>query len=446
MRLVGLETASRDGRVRLSGWVERRGRPGTVEVYFEYGEDLRPFVRESADAFFPVLLVASMLYAEPLRLDAPVSADLLRGARELQAVFSQWYPEELSEVEVTAEEASPSRVDAGASASFFSLGVDSFYTLLKPANDAMLGYLIYVLGVEKPLSTYGRGQHEPVVRRVEQVAAATGKKTIIGWTNLRDVFPLDWSRHLHGAGLASVAHSLGRGLGAALVPSTHPYRDMLPWGSTPLTDRLWSSELVRIVHDGAEAARVDKIAGLLVDEPLAVQHLRVCTENDGGPDNCGRCSKCVRTMLTLQLLGRLSSAPTFPPELPPDYARRLRHDDENDVSFIRENLELARRVGADRRVVRTLERLVLASEAEAYCEGRGFFPSLAGLLGWYAWTRNVLRLKEWYARSQNPAVRFAWRRLKGAFTAQRREPDADRSSPDAQRDAVAWSGQRARPS
>ncbi len=424
--------------MRLSGWIEGRGLPGTVEVFFEYGEELGPFVRESADAFFPLLLVASMAQGEALRVDAPVSAAMLRGARELQAVFTQWYPDELSEVEVTAEEEAPARVGTGASGSFFSLGVDSFYTLLKPANARSLGYLIYVLGVEKPLSTYGRGQHEPVVRRIEQVAAATGKTAIIGTTNLRDVFPIDWSRLLHGAGLAGVAHSLGRGLGEVLVPSTHPYRDMLPWGSTPLTDRLWSSEQVRIVHDGAEAARVEKIAGLLAQEPLAMQHLRVCTENDGGPDNCGRCSKCMRTMLTLHLLGRLDSAPTFPPALPRDFARRLRHDDENDVSFIRENLELARSVGADRGIVRALERQVLAAEAESYAGGRGFFSSLAGLLGWYAWTRNVRGLREWYGRSQNPAVMFAWRRLKRLVARRRAEPAANKGG-------VGWGDHHARP-
>src|SRR5690606_29425499 len=161
-----------------------------------------------------------------------------------------------------------------------------------------------------------------------------------------------------------------QGLAKVLIPSTHPYRDILPWGSSPLTDHLWSTEQVRIVHDGAEATRVEKLTELLVHEPLAMQHLRVCTMNDGGLENCGRCNKCIRTMLTLELVGRLASDPSFPSTLPRDYARRINHADENDVSFVREYLELARRVAADRRTIVVLERLIRHAEAEAYCRKR----------------------------------------------------------------------------
>jgi hypothetical protein len=53
-----------------------------------------------------------------------------------------------------------------------------------------------------------------------------------------------------------------------------------------------------------------------------VDQLRICWERaGGGPDNCGRCDKCVRTMVILQSLGHLGATPSFRSELPADYAR-----------------------------------------------------------------------------------------------------------------------------
>jgi hypothetical protein len=52
----------------------------------------------------------------------------------------------------------------------------------------------------------------------------------------------------------------------------------------------------------------------VTDWPAARSALRVCWQDlpDDAPLNCGRCRKCVRTMLGLAALGRLGDVPTFP--------------------------------------------------------------------------------------------------------------------------------------
>jgi hypothetical protein len=71
---------------------------------------------------------------------------------------------------------------------------------------------------------------------------------------------------------------------------------------------------VSIVHHGCAASRIDKVRSFGEDDgsrdPLS--WLRVCWRNPGGAYNCGRCPKCVSTMVALRMAGLLERAPTFP--------------------------------------------------------------------------------------------------------------------------------------
>src|SRR5262249_1702270 len=69
---------------------------------------------------------------------------------------------------------------------------------------------------------------------------------------------------------------------------------------------------LEVVHDGAEARRVDKIARVVARDPLALRHLRVCLDNEAGATNCGRCRKCARTLTALDLVGARDAATSFP--------------------------------------------------------------------------------------------------------------------------------------
>jgi hypothetical protein len=60
-------------------------------------------------------------------------------------------------------------------------------------------------------------------------------------------------------------------------------------------------------------SRLDKVAAI-AEWPEALAVLRVCLMFDvpNGAPNCGRCEKCVRTMLELMLCGALDRATSFP--------------------------------------------------------------------------------------------------------------------------------------
>jgi hypothetical protein len=149
-----------------------------------------------------------------------------------------------------------------------------------------------------------------------------------------------------GACLAAVALLLG--FPRAFIPSSHSYRHLHPLGSHPLTDPLWSSDSVTIVHDGAEVERNEKLRSVCRCES-ALANLRVCLDDMNV--NCGKCGKCLRTMIDLRLLGACPGP--FPPLTSTGIVRKMLVLDDGEVVYLKAHLALANR-GNDKALRRAL--------------------------------------------------------------------------------------------
>jgi len=119
-----------------------------------------------------------------------------------------------------------------------------------------------------------------------------------------------WMYRYHGAFLASMAHFLGREFRLCYIASSYAATDLVPWGSHPQLDPFYSSQHVRIAHDGIELSRLQKIESLR-DWPAALDRMYVCTSNVSQGENCGSCEKCVRTRVHLLVAGLLPHAAAF---------------------------------------------------------------------------------------------------------------------------------------
>jgi hypothetical protein len=130
-------------------------------------------------------------------------------------------------------------------------------------------------------------------------------------TNLRQTRweRTDWARLSHGSFFAAAVHATGA-FGRCYIPSSVSYNITRGWGSHPLTDPLLSSRLTALVYDAAEVSRVNK-TGRVARSDLAMGSLRVCWRS-GTDRNCGRCMKCLRTMIVLELHHAMPRATTFP--------------------------------------------------------------------------------------------------------------------------------------
>jgi hypothetical protein len=265
----------------------------------------------TADRAADALLVASLLPAmragEPLVSAEPVSPRLLASVDTIEDVFRSWRQRipgydvyERVPVQAAARPMQPLSGGRGI-ASFFTAGVDSFYTALRHRSE--IDALVYVRGLDVALDD--PALDALVCAGVQSAADELGLPLVVVRTDIRR-FSDRYSHweHYHGAALASVAHLLAARFSTVYVPASQSYAYLSPLGSHPLLDPLWSSEDVELVHDGCEASRLEKVE-VIAAEPAARRWLRVCWENRRGQYNCGRCEKCLRTMVSMRALGVL---------------------------------------------------------------------------------------------------------------------------------------------
>jgi hypothetical protein len=145
-------------------------------------------------------------------------------------------------------------------------------------------------------------------------------------------------------------------LAFACIPSAFSYNHLIAHGSTPLVDEMYSTERLQIIHDGAEVTRATKVARIIEwDRDLVLAHLRVCLLNSGGPSNCGRCRKCVRTAVPLRVLGVWDQATTFPDKSTDHWEELL---SEDHLELTEENLQFALEHGGDAELISMLRRVV----------------------------------------------------------------------------------------
>src|SRR5262249_20547976 len=144
----------------------------------------------------------------------------------------------------------------GASALFFSGGVDSFHRLLRGRP---VDWIVTLHGFDIPLSdTIRAGGAEASLRAV---AAATGTKPVLVRANMRE-HPIardsPWPR-VHAGLMAGVGHALAPSVGRMIFSASPPGDWALhPWGSHVEIDAWWSSPRVRFAHEDAWHLRVDK--------------------------------------------------------------------------------------------------------------------------------------------------------------------------------------------
>jgi hypothetical protein len=249
-----------------------------------------------------------------------VSPRLLRSQREFQAIQAAWSRgwgfyegPPLREIEVVAPPRPPAAPTRGRVATFFSGGVDSWATIL--ANPDVTD-LIFVRGIDiLPRLPHQEGLADAVEERLRDAAADLGLPLHVAETNLRELSDhlLPWQAY-NGCALVALALFFEPLFGRVLIAGDTDHATQPPLGVSRMVSQLWSTEGLEIVEDGGRLSRSRRL-GLIADHPIVQRTLRVCWENPGGAYNCGRCRKCLLTMLPLEAIGARGKIATFPAEL-----------------------------------------------------------------------------------------------------------------------------------
>lgn len=299
-------------KIRKVGW---------DRVYFSLDDGTQGgCVHNDANPFAAALLLPSMKQGTDLIIEGSISEQLYKGMHAIMREVLQWdiglQPIKIEAAALTADPPRPRR-----SASFFSGGVDSFYTYLKHKTDPVkadrIDGLILVNGFD--INRHNVMLWDRALENIKSVSRADNVALLVVRSNIQDlVEPVLLWDYAHGGCLAAVGLFLRSAFHQIYIPSTHSVSEQIPWGSNLALDGHWSTESTTFIHDGTEATRLEKVISQVARSPLALQHLRVCFANEEGAYNCGRCDKCLRTMINLFVAGALEKSGTFPHYIDPD--------------------------------------------------------------------------------------------------------------------------------
>ena len=318
-----------------------------IEIYIRANV---PLVQDDATPWLPAETPVGMWLEQSVHIDGKVDETAMSNMDKAQTRLSGWYSN-MTPISATAADTAPALPSASGVGCFFSGGVDSFYSVQQ--HHDRITHLIFAHGFDIPIDQTDLGGLAR--REARKAAAALGRPLIEVSTNIRAVSNgrVEWGTHYHGAAMAAVGLALAGHLSELIVPGSYAEGDLHPWGTHPELDPHWSSSRVRFVHDAIDVTRPEKVAAL-IDDDAAMDHLRVCFINPDGEYNCGRCEKCLRTMINLQTAGGLERCRTLPNRIDPAEVRRLSLSDGADL-FVTENLASMRQL-PDAQRDRDLER------------------------------------------------------------------------------------------
>jgi hypothetical protein len=312
-----IQSPESGNKIRLVGKVNYDKSTTQSERYwFEVQEDYADFLSQTGNPWLTCLLPLAVTFGEPLCINLPVDRVLFENAQKRMHIWKEWYPH-LHIVPIEAELMEPAtHKKHRKKASLFSLGVDSYFSLLKYDEDAAsssvtpINDLIFIGGFDNNLDR--PGTFEKLQEIANKAASELGKRLIVISTNMRYTRfkETDYSYLSQASILASALHALeGLEYKEVLLPSSCSFQQLVPYGSHPQTDVLFSTSLTKINHHGIEHDRVEKMQ-LVAQSDIAMQTLRPCWPLPSG-ENCRACSKCFRTMATLEILGALDKCTAF---------------------------------------------------------------------------------------------------------------------------------------
>jgi hypothetical protein len=325
MRLADLQVRKNGDLIRSAATVhfEEIDR-APKEIFIETEVAFAGDITASPHAFAVGCIIPALYFKERrLVLEERICPRLKEGLEMVMAIMHHWTAGAFAPLTIEAPLAVNDR-HAGKkrhAAIFLSGGMDSLAALKRIMDDyarthpgyprdALLVHGFDIGGV------IARGAKLHVFERAREAMAPVGKEaglTLIPvYTNIRHLCDDRdlWLNQFFGAVLAAAAHAFASRINLAWLGSSYDIPHLHPCGSHPLLDPEYGSYDLTIRHRDAGLSRMEKLK-IVAGWETAFQNFRVCLANVPDKLNCGRCEKCVRTMLELEALGLLDKTRAF---------------------------------------------------------------------------------------------------------------------------------------
>ncbi len=232
--------------------------------------------------------------------------------KELKKEFEIHFPEIKPNTQLHYKKLQKNTFDQNNYALLFSGGLDAFESLTR--NIDKNPYLISVHGADieikdtKRWSEFKRFNSEEAIIQQDKLCYVE--------TNIRDFYTYEvdllvgvgwWGKIQHGMALLSVIAPLSflHGITTTMIGSSNTGEVSFGWGSTSETDEKvrWANQ--KVVHDGFEFRRTEKVENIIkfAQKTGHKVKLRVCYSELRNGYNCNVCPKCQRTIFGFLLSG-----------------------------------------------------------------------------------------------------------------------------------------------
>ena len=284
-------------------------------LWYELDSTYKDYFTSTLDGPLVAMLLPAMTRGENIQLDGKVSEKLYYNIfNGLQYILKSLYPH-LKIIKISAKELVKEPIRNQSTASGFSGGIDSFYTLFQhnfnsfiPENYKIKNLMYFNVGA------FADGKERLFREKYNRLLPATKELNlpfIAVNSNMDDFYENNTFIQSHTLRTISVGLALQNGFDKYLFASGYTYIDTIVSPSRthsisladPLIVPLLSTERFAPSLVGSDANRVEK-TDKITSLSFAKKYLDVCIDTHY-TGNCSKCRKCIRTMLTLHVLGKL---------------------------------------------------------------------------------------------------------------------------------------------
>jgi hypothetical protein len=315
------EIVSTQGEASLQAHIETDNpNTGLPELlWFTYPEHWAEKISTRSDSFLTALLLVAMTLGENIVCRGELSPRLCYNLNEYQKIFASWQPEVFHSIQIHSDKITPAPASpqTPSYATTFSGGVDSFFTLhqlLHPTPEKAnwpLKYAFFLQGsADIPLSFTQK--YRELAQHYSLVSQNMGLELIPVRSNLMYFCANRITLKLFlEAPLSSAAIGLSPHISGMFIPSGRFYEHYTNCTTGPLTTHLLCTENFECFSHGSTTTRFEKTK-VISDWVPAQENLRICQGwTNKNLENCSLCEKCLRTRVSLNVIGKLENFPTL---------------------------------------------------------------------------------------------------------------------------------------
>jgi len=329
MFIRDIQAKHEDGQYRVQAEAALETRPLRETIFFSVPSEQADWIRPDPNAFMMGTAIAAMWDGESrLEIEGGVDPQLRTRLTIAMRLLTSWHKSPLRPVDIIAPAAARALPDIprSATALFLSGGVDSLSALYWNTSQYEKGdprrvsvaFFVHGMDVGDPNKPNRLDVWDLGIQTLSALCQALGVELVTVKVNLRNL-AMSWRLYgnwQHASLLASIAHAASSRIYRCIIAPDYSVEYIPhPHGSHPWLNSYFGADFLEIVTgDMEQFSRLGKVR-FLSTQPGVLDVLRVCWDAGAIPPgylNCGRCLKCVRTMLAFMACGQLATTKAFP--------------------------------------------------------------------------------------------------------------------------------------